>query len=708
MKNSNLSDTEWAVVDSLAAAFLRPISFEDILSAAPRTVLTSDLGYRAAVIDLAKLVPLNLPSYHEFLQARLIDKLAAYQVTTLRYVLRSLNTFAGSLVLTGYLRPVTRLPIEKREQILLGWRDSNLAIFRKLFFTIFNLAVVPLAYTSTAIFEASRLPRILPDRISNDEVRFRAKLFYRFQMESESSLSNTSFDAIIVGSGCGAGVVASRLSREGYKILVLEKGKYYHQEELNMPESESFAKMFESNGVFCSEDTAVGMLTASTFGGGSTVNWSASLPTQYFVRNEWSIKSGVEFYSTREYSDAVERVSNVMGVSDQYIKHSKANTVLLQGSARIGSPTCIVPQNTGHSTHNCGHCGYGCRFGEKQGGTITWLVDAAKHGTKFRDQAEVIMIKRSNEGAAGVLVNINGQIHSIFSKLVVCAGGSMQTPVLLKKSGFKNKHIGNHLKIHPVNITTGLWRDEDTNAYQDSILTVVNLELENQDGKGHGVKLECCFQSPFILLKSTPWRNSLDFKRQILNLNNRVSILSMARDIGEGQVFPDPVTGESRFTYNLHPQDRLHIIEGMIRSAEICLATNADAISIADSRVPILMVTEQDRQLGSLSPHFQEWVTSVRQYGCSDYTSFIGSAHQMGTCRMGGSAKTSAVDPNGELWECKNVFVADASVLPSASGVNPMITIMATADIVSSRILTRLNEYYKSDISDENRLSSCI
>jgi choline dehydrogenase-like flavoprotein len=55
------------------------------------------------------------------------------------------------------------------------------------------------------------------------------------------------------------------------------------------------------------------------------------------------------------------------------------------------------------------------------------------------------------------------------------------------------------------------------------------------------------------------------------------------------------------------------------------------------------------------------------------------SFHIMGSARMGGSTKTSATNPEGETWEARNLFVMDGSSFPSASGVNPMISIEAIA-----------------------------
>ena len=63
--------------------------------------------------------------------------------------------------------------------------------------------------------------------------------------------------------------------------------------------------------------------------------------------------------------------------------------------------------------------------------------------------------------------------------------------------------------------------------------------------------------------------------------------------------------------------------------------------------------------------------------------------HQMGSCRMGGNRETSVVNPDNQVWDTPGLHVADASVFPSASGVNPMLTIMGIAHRAAEIIAAR-------------------
>ena len=92
--------------------------------------------------------------------------------------------------------------------------------------------------------------------------------------------------------------------------------------------------------------------------------------------------------------------------------------------------------------------------------------------------------------------------------------------------------------------------------------------------------------------------------------------------------------------------------------------------------------------LGSLGMHenhlahrFAYMKTDIPVAGC---------AHQAGTVRFGADPATSVLDPNCRAHEVDNLYVADTSIFPSISAVNPALTAMANAIRVGDHILGRL------------------
>jgi choline dehydrogenase-like flavoprotein len=68
------------------------------------------------------------------------------------------------------------------------------------------------------------------------------------------------------------------------------------------------------------------------------------------------------------------------------------------------------------------------------------------------------------------------------------------------------------------------------------------------------------------------------------------------------------------------------------------------------------------------------------------------SMHQCGTARFGNDPKTSVLDTNCKVWDVDNLYVVDASFLPSSTGFNPSLTIVAQALRTAEHIERELGE----------------
>lgn len=202
---------------------------------------------------------------------------------------------------------------------------------------------------------------------------------------------------------------------------------------------------------------------------------------------------------------------------------------------------------------------------------------------------------------------------------------------------------------------------------------------------------------PNLFLTTMPWKDGLQFKMFASKFRNMTSFIPLTKERDPGRVYPDPKDGRPRVDYTVSPFDRRHILEGLIASAKIAYVSGAKEFhtSYQDMRPFIRSATSKGDGAddeGVNNPELQAWIKEFRRK--APLTAELGvfaTAHQMGTCRMSASPKKGVVNPDGQVWGTQGLYVVDASVFPSASGVNPMVTNMAISDWTSRKIAKAMN-----------------
>ncbi|KAK0623573.1 hypothetical protein B0T14DRAFT_427954 [Immersiella caudata] len=628
--------------------------------------------------------------------------------------LTALSTRAGSFLLTGSTTPVHEQSLAEREALLQSWSQSWFGTPRVLFKTFTTLGKLVWLQNSTLLTEAAGFPAV-PTNWKLPESTFDFD-FLKFDGGSADQPAVVETDVVIIGSGCGGGVAAKVLAEAGHRVLVVDKGYHFDASQLPMTQATGPYHMYENHGVLSSVDSSLNLVAGSCWGGGGSINWSVSLQTQGFVRHEWAEEHGLPFFETAEYQACLDRVFECMGVVEgEKVKQTHRGKVLLEGSRKLGWPAAVCPQNNGGGEHWCGYCHLGCGSGEKQGPAVCWLPAAAKKGAKFVEGLAVDKIvwnEKYDETGEKKAVGIRGAWTSrgaaggasgpteertkrqvvVKAKKVIVSAGTLNSPLLLMKSGLTNPHIGGNLHVHPVNFVAAIFED-DIRPWEGGIITSVCTNFENLDGKGHGAKLESTCMLPYALLSGYPWRSGLDFKLSALRLRHMAGFISLARDRDTGRVFPDPVSGKPAVDYHISPFDNAHILEGMVGLAKICYVSGATEIHpFVTGLEPFVRRNKTDKlsDPSITDPDFAAWIAKLKASGNGYPYAPYTSAHQMGTCRMSSHPGAGVVDFKGKVWDAEGVYVADASVFPSASGVNPMVTTMAIADWIARNVAEEL------------------
>jgi choline dehydrogenase-like flavoprotein len=491
-------------------------------------------------------------------------------------------------------------------------------------------------------------------------------------------------DVLVIGSGAGGGVVAGELAAAGQDVIVVEKGPYYAEPDFHGRERASMEELFEHHGSLTTRDRSMMVLAGSALGGGTTINWAASLRPPDEVRHEWEREYGFSGASSAAFQRSLDAVERRINVNTAESLPNRNNAVLESGCQALGYAVTTIPRNV-KGCESCGFCNFGCAFGAKQGTLKTYLQDAFDCGARFLVKTHVQRILHQGGvalGAQALAEGADGRTYpvTIHARWVVSAAGALHTPALLLRSGLSNAQIGANLHMHPVTVTYGLF-DEAITPWHGAPMTRVVTSFANLDGRGYGVRLETAPVHPGIAASSMPWRSGEGHKTLMSRLNHMANIIVITRDYYGGRVRVD-AQGNPVLDYQLHPYDARHLMRGTLEALRIHIAAGAREVSSPHNNQ---MVYRPDAG-GSLDAYLQQ--VAARGFRGNSYT--LSSAHQMSSCRIGGDSAQGAVAPDGESYELRNLFVADGSVLPTASGVNPMVTIMGTAHYLAQQMKARL------------------
>ena len=420
------------------------------------------------------------------------------------------------------------------------------------------------------------------------------------------------------------------------------------------------------------------ILAGSTLGGGTTINWSASFRTPNNVLHEWSKQYGISDFATPLYQNAMDSVSQRMSVNIEHGFVNPQNQIVEAGAEDLGYSHKPIPRNA-LECPNCGFCNLGCRYSKKQGTVRTYLQDAVQAGARVLVGTHVDKILVNSGNATGIEATVKSndrQYHQVMihANAVVVAAGSLHTPAILLRSGLTNPHIGRNLHLHPTTVTYGIY-EKAIRGWDGPIMTRYVDEFKNLDGRGYGCILETAPINPAVGAATLSWADGLQHKRTMSQLRNLANIIVLTRDKGSGRVSVDR-KGQPIVDYTLDPWDAQHMMRGVLETIKIHAANNAREIG-APYAYPLTWHPDD-----SLDNYLRE----VSRHPLTPNSFALFSAHQMSSCRMADSPTLGAITPNGETFEVKNLYVADGSVLPTASGVNPMLTIMSTAYMIAGYI----------------------
>jgi len=529
-------------------------------------------------------------------------------------------------------------------------------------------------------------------------------------------------DFVIVGSGAAGGVLAKELSTAGFRVVVLEQGRYLREDDFQHDE---FKTIFQNaltnnwgqqpNTFRKTEQEKANVQPAVMYGrvvGGGTVHFTANYwrfhEIDFIERSKLGAIPGTGFadwpitYADLEpYYTKVEweiGVSGQAGVSPFDPPRSKpyplpplpiksTGALLERGARKLGwhpfpAPIAILSQNYRDRAGcvNCGYCEFfGCEVGAKSSTLASVIPIAERTGRcEIRPESYVREIRVGTDGRVTGAVYFDAKKQERFQKskaVILCANG-VETPrlLLLSKSaqfpqGLANSSglVGKYLMFNSAGFANGIY-EHPLNEYKSQVVTRVIHDFYEMDPKkgfygGGGMDMRFDRMPIGFALGGLPpdapqW--GAEYKAMLAECFTRTAIVFC---------HATSLAVESN-NVSLDPETK---DAWGLPASRITYKDHPDDLKMDQ------FLVDRAMELLEASGARRRWADPVQeqQFG----------VHLLGTCRMGKDPKASVINSDHRAHDVPNLFLCDGSSFVTSGRGQPTMTIQALAYRAADRIV---------------------
>jgi choline dehydrogenase-like flavoprotein len=646
-----LSPRESDALDALADTFVPSLAFAKDEDPVLFSMSASDLGVSARV-------------------AEALDRIDPEKRDAFRFFLRLLENPLFVAAVSSRASRFSRLSQPKREKVLQRLAQSAVPQLRFAYQGARSLVMLH-TYAANGAPESDALLTAIGYA---PEINRRSTAPH-IPLTEPGQESTFECEVCVVGSGAAGSVVAAELAASGRDVLIVEAGSKWSGPDYDQHELTGMQRLFRQAGLSGTRDLSMSLLAGACIGGGTTVNWQSCFRTPDDVREEWAQLSGCSFFTSDSFTESLDAVWTRIGASTDESELNESNSAISRGAKSLGYRSSVIARNSlGCDCEQCGNCMFGCRVGGKQSAANTYLLDAIRSGARIMapfSARRLVQGKGRVAGVEGIARDSNGKVSEIkiTASRVVLAAGALDSPALLMRSGVGSPHVGRHLYLHPTVAVTGKY-PSPMQAWAGPPQTVVCDEFSSL-AKGYGYRIEAAPAHPGLSAVGIPWSGARQHRREMQQVRFAAPFIVLTRDSNSGRV---RITrdGEPYFDYRLGGGEKRLLKHGMKTAARMHFAAGAERILTLHSAALVWDRAEEGASIEKFCQRIEAASTAPNRLP-------LFSAHQMGTCRMGTDSSRAVCDGDGAVYGLKGAYVADASLFPASSGVNPMITIMALA-----------------------------
>jgi choline dehydrogenase-like flavoprotein len=461
----------------------------------------------------------------------------------------------------------------------------------------------------------------------------------------------------VIGSGPGGSVTAALCAEAGYATLLVEEGPDLPLAAVEHFSSEEILCKYRNAGLSMAiGNPPITYVEGRCVGGGSEVNRGLYRRTPPDVLDEWARSHRVDALTADELAPHFEACEARVGIADLPGAAPPLSQRLADGATKLGWNPTTAPRL------------YDYTRDRKNSMSTTFIPRFREAGGQLVSNLRALHIDRRHGcwHVAARRRNADGRIEpvTIVADTLFVACGAVQTPTLLRRSGFRD-NIGNSLRFHPMLKAVALF-DSCVNRPGDPDPVHQIKKFEPDFGIG------CSISSPALLALALA-ANPL-MRAHLAEDAARMGLYYVQNGTGHGRVRAMPGSQDPVVLVRHERQELDRLYEGLKHLIRALFAAGAKAVQPCLPNFPPLRSVDDISAMPGRLPRKSAMLTSV---------------HVFASCPMGEDRRLCATDSWGQVRDCKGLYIADASLMCGPTIANPQASVMAIAHRNTLRAIER-------------------
>jgi choline dehydrogenase-like flavoprotein len=497
----------------------------------------------------------------------------------------------------------------------------------------------------------------------------------------------------VIGSGAGGGVAARTLQERDPKarVILLELGPLITNDQFTTRFLNSMSSVYMNAAATLSQDQQFQFQQGRCVGGSTVVNNSVAFKPEGFwwenLKERWrDLGVNLDYDDLLKQYDVLDELLDVAPV-DPRIMNKGGRTLrdgfekLVQSGANGNGhlplqPPITVPSNALHCI-GCGRCNIGCQYDAKRSLMVTLIPDFVRAGGLLVPDAKVTKLEFHSNGTpdnpyridAVEVEGTDGPVRIEADRFILSAGAYASTK-LLWRSGFLGaipgvRTVGKRFSVNAGTPVVGIFpeRQDSFNGQQ------IGFALEVPEER---MIIETAFVPPGIISLGLPaW--GAEFQRRLGRVNYMAVGVPVLATLAYGDI-KRGLLGDSGFVidFSLIDEDWRRLEKGMKITARAMFEMGAEEV----------FANRFDAKSIRRPEDVDEYFAGI---GPSDFIT-VQSAHMQGGNVIAPKPYYGVVDENLKVHGIQNLWICDASVIPSPITINIALTVMALSRYAALRI----------------------